>query len=316
MRKVVGIGETILDMVFKSDEPKAAVAGGSVLNTIVSLSRCGVKTAFVSEVGNDVVGAKILRFLCENGVSIENIAQHDGMKTPVSIAFLNERNEAEYAFYRAPMSGWHEEKYPEVCRDDVLVIGSYYSVNPEVRPKVVDLLRRARAKGAIVFYDLNFRAAHKDDLPRVKENIVENMRYADIVRGSRDDFMVVFGTDDVGRVCSSEVGRHCKRLVCTDGADEVALRCGNGFVRTYKVLSAETVSTIGAGDNFNAGLVYGLMKHGVTRERLLRGLSVGEWDRLVGCAMEFAAACCKEIFNYVPNDFGNTKRHELTAAIG
>lgn len=39
MRKVIGIGETILDIIFRNDQPSAAVPGGSVFNGIVSLGR-------------------------------------------------------------------------------------------------------------------------------------------------------------------------------------------------------------------------------------------------------------------------------------
>ena len=39
MRKVIGIGETILDIIFRGDQPSAAVPGGSVFNGIVSLGR-------------------------------------------------------------------------------------------------------------------------------------------------------------------------------------------------------------------------------------------------------------------------------------
>ena len=46
MRKVIGIGETILDIIFRGDQPSAAVPGGSVFNGIVSLGRMGSKRRF------------------------------------------------------------------------------------------------------------------------------------------------------------------------------------------------------------------------------------------------------------------------------
>ena len=49
MRKVIGIGETILDIIFRNEQPSAAVPGGSVFNGIVSLSRTGVPVCFISE---------------------------------------------------------------------------------------------------------------------------------------------------------------------------------------------------------------------------------------------------------------------------
>ena len=51
MRKVIGIGETVLDIIFKNDQPIGAVPGGSVFNGIISLGRSGVPASFISETG-------------------------------------------------------------------------------------------------------------------------------------------------------------------------------------------------------------------------------------------------------------------------
>ena len=56
MRKVIGIGETVLDIIFKNEQPIGAVPGGSVFNGIISLGRAGVNASFISEAGNDRVG--------------------------------------------------------------------------------------------------------------------------------------------------------------------------------------------------------------------------------------------------------------------
>ena len=42
MRKVIGIGETVLDIIFKNNQPQRAVPGGSAFNAIISLGRAGV----------------------------------------------------------------------------------------------------------------------------------------------------------------------------------------------------------------------------------------------------------------------------------
>ena len=63
MRKVIGIGETILDILFKDEQPTAAVPGGSVFNGIISLGRMGINVCFISETGNDKVGNIIKNFM-------------------------------------------------------------------------------------------------------------------------------------------------------------------------------------------------------------------------------------------------------------
>lgn len=45
LRKVLGVGETILDILFKNNQPVAAVAGGSSFNSIISVGRAGVPCA-------------------------------------------------------------------------------------------------------------------------------------------------------------------------------------------------------------------------------------------------------------------------------
>ena len=63
MRKVIGIGETVLDIIFKDDEPVSAVPGGSVFNALISLGRTGDKTSLLSETGKDHIARRIIRFL-------------------------------------------------------------------------------------------------------------------------------------------------------------------------------------------------------------------------------------------------------------
>ena len=73
MRKVIGIGETLLDIIFRDNQPTAAVPGGSVFNAIVSLSRTGVPVNFISETGNDRVGDIILRFMRDNRIPTDHV---------------------------------------------------------------------------------------------------------------------------------------------------------------------------------------------------------------------------------------------------
>lgn len=50
MRKIIGIGETILDILFRNGQPEAAVPGGSVYNGVVSLGRMGMDVTGLSQV--------------------------------------------------------------------------------------------------------------------------------------------------------------------------------------------------------------------------------------------------------------------------
>ena len=86
------------------------------------------------------------------------------------------------------------------------------------------------------------------------------------------------------------------------------LRADGGLRKQYPVVETPTVSTIGAGDNFNAGFVYGLIKYGITRENIEAGLTPEQWDMVIAEAQEFAANVCKSIGNSIDESFGQSKR--------
>ena len=304
MRKVIGIGETMLDIIFKNGKPIEAVPGGSTFNGIVSLGRAGVKTVFVSETGNDRVGEYVRDFLRDNNVDTSAINVFQETKSPVSLAFLDKDNNADYIFYRDQKHDHMDFAYPDIQKDDIVVFGSFYAVNPALRPQVSGLLEYARQRGAIIYYDVNFRKAHQADVMKVTPNLIDNLEYADIVRGSKEDFEVLYKKDSAERVYRAETSFYCKRFIYTDGPNPVSVFCNNGFHKEYAMPKTETVSTIGAGDNFNAGFIYGMIKYGVTRDDVEQGLSEEVWDKLIATATAFSADCCKDIFNYISKEFG------------
>ena len=304
MRKVIGIGETVLDIIFKNDQPIGAVPGGSVFNALISLGRSGIPAAFISETGNDRVGRSIIDFLRKNGVDGSCVYVYPDSKSPISLAFLNEQNDAEYIFYKDHPNDRLEFTYPDVQPDDVVLFGSYYAVNPVIRPQVVGFLEYARQHGAILYYDVNFRASHKNEVLRLTPNILENLEYADIVRGSTEDFEVMFRKSDPDTIYRTQISFYTHKFICTQGAKPIELRAEGGLKKQYAVERTDTVSTIGAGDNFNAGFVFGLIKYGITRKEIEQGLSEEQWDKVIACAQQFSANVCKSIDNYVSLEFG------------
>ncbi|MGN1262548.1 MAG: carbohydrate kinase [Prevotella sp.] len=311
MRKVIGIGETVLDIIFKDDQPIGAVPGGSVFNGIISLGRAGVHATFISEAGNDRVGRNIIGFLKDNGVNADNINVYPDSKSPISLAFLNENNDAEYVFYKDHPHDQLDFVYPDVDKDDVVMFGSYYAVNPVIRPQVVGFLDYARSRGAILYYDVNFRASHRGEVLKLTPNILENLEYADIVRGSSEDFEVMFKKTDPDAIYRSDIAFYTKKFILTQGADPVELRAEGGLKKQYPVIKTDTVSTIGAGDNFNAGFVYGIIRYGITRETIENGLTEEQWDNVISCAQQFSANCCKSISNSIDKEFGGKMRDAL-----
>lgn len=306
MRKVIGIGETILDILFRDGQPQAAVPGGSVYNAVISLGRMGQNVTFISETGNDRVGEMILANMRENGVDTANVNVFPEGKSPVSLAFLNERNDAEYIFYKDYPRQRLEVNMPEISSDDIIMIGSYFAITPVLRDKVKELLDRAHDAGAIIYYDVNFRSTHANEAIKLMPTIIENFEYADILRGSTEDFQNMFRQPDADKVYSNHVGFYCPNFICTDADGDVRLRTKH-VCKDYPVTPLKAVSTIGAGDNFNAGVVYGLLKYRVRRADLAE-LTEADWDAIIRCGTDFSADVCKSVSNSVSKEFAESYR--------
>lgn len=269
---VYGIGETVLDIVFRDDQPQTAVPGGSTFNAMISLGRYGISCAMVTQVGDDHVGELTRRYLSDNHVDDRYVSTCEGMKSHISLAFLDEQRDAHYTFYK-DHNAWtltaELAEHIHLTADDVLLLGSYYAINPVTRPLVSTLLHRAKEAGAYIYYDINFRRPHVADLPLVRANIEENIRMASAVRASDEDIAMIGFTPE-----------H-EHLIITRGAKEVTYHG-----QQYPSPQIEAVSTIGAGDNFNAGFIAGHIQR------------LSETDQ-IALAQKFAQNVCKQYGNSI-----------------
>ena len=150
------------------------------------------------------------------------------------------------------------------------------------------LLRSAHEAGAWLYYDVNFRKNHIADLPDVKDNIEENMTLADVVRGSMEDFWYLYALTDAEEIYSC-VSKHCQKLILTDGAKPIRVFTPEGC-ETFPVQPVETVSTVGAGDNFNAGYIFAMMQ-GLEKES----------DR-IEVAQRWSQNVCRQIGNNISDE--------------
>lgn len=301
MRKVIGIGETILDIIFKGAQPHAAMPGGSVFNSLVTLGRIGVPVLFISEIGNDRVGDLITGFMESNRMPTTYVDRYPDGKTPVSVAFLDERNDADYIFYKDYPARRLDIPLPPVEEDDIFLFGSYYALDPALRERVKAFTEYARERKAIVCYDPNFRKAHAPETIRLMSALLENFEYADIIRGSDEDFRNIFGHDDTKKAYADNLRFYGRHVIATHGAGGIDLYAGD-TVRHFEVPSVQPVSTIGAGDNFNAGIIYGLLKYNI-RYQDLPAMTPEKWEPIIRCGIDFSTEVCRSYENAVSFDF-------------
>jgi fructokinase len=308
MQMIYTIGETLLDIIFKGREPQTAKPGGSAFNASITLGRLGAPVNFISEMGNDRVGDLIAEFMEENGVAARFISRYAPGQTAIALAFLDERSDAEYEFYKDYPEQRLAVDFPDFQKDDILLFGSFYALNPGIRPRVKELLEKADKAGAIIVYDPNFRRSHLPERDQLVPVIRENIGYATLVRASDEDLSNIFDTEGPDEAWE-KIGSLTDALVYTANAKGVELRTSSQNLH-MEVERIEPVSTIGAGDTFNAGLIYGLWKRGVTREQI-GTLDRTRWEELISTAMLFSRAVCMSFDNYLPHGFAeHLKQHK------
>ena len=303
MRKVYTIGDCVLDLFFEGDKPVEARPGGSFLNSSVSLGRLGVYVSLISELGEDRVGKQIIRFLEQNSVDTNNISRFSDTNSNLALAFLDERKNADYSFYKTRKGLKSCITFPkDVQKDDIVLFGSFLAIKEEFRADLLSFLNKCKQKGAIIIYDPNFRTQHLPLLNEVLPYIKENMALADIVKGSDEDFKLLSGAD-----CAADANQWLSAfssalLVYTANKNGVSVFTDKEYF--FEVPQIQPVSTVGAGDTFNAAIAYYLTSSSSSISKLeIQNLSEGQVAEMVHLAITFSQHVCMGYDNFLSAEF-------------
>ncbi|MFA9391341.1 MAG: carbohydrate kinase family protein [Prolixibacteraceae bacterium] len=298
MGKVYLVGETTYDIIFRNGIPTGAVVGGSILNTSVTLGRLGVPVNFISRMGNDQIGDLSLKFLEGNGVNCNLVNRYEG-NSRLALAFLGDGNNAEYQFYKAEKAP--SLRFPELEESDRVIFGSTNAIREEGRNNLLLFLNQAHDKNVLTIYDPNIREFGVLELIEVRRRFEENLFMTKILKGSNQDFLRLFETADADVIFDRVAVSGVETLIVTYGPDPVELRT-KSLSMSIPFVPVQPVSTIGAGDNFTAGLMYGIMKEDVKTNELSE-LKPEVWKRIVAYATAFASEVCLSESNYISESF-------------
>jgi fructokinase len=289
------IGEALVDLVPDGATGEyRARPGGSPFNVAVGLARLGNRTSLMARFADDRYGRLLQSAAAAEGIDL-NSAPRAAERSSVATASVDDRGGATYEFDIDGTSDWQwtaaelRELSPAT---DVLHFGSIASWRPPGAARIAELVGELRAgRRVLISYDPNVRPAVMGARERGLRLVEQTVRRAHVVKASREDVEWLypeFTVDDVGARWS-ELG--ARLVVVTDGANgATAYRRTREPVRGRRVT---VVDTIGAGDAFTSGLLSGLVRRRLHRDRRLEGISDGTLADIIDEAALVAALTCE-----------------------
>lgn len=297
---VYTLGEMLLDVIVEKEVPRERYIeyghpGGAMLNSAISLARSGVKTALISETGDDAIARYLIDFLKKNNVGTNFIRQYSNIESSVALARLDTQKKAHYTFiknYPAHRSLLLPQQFQA---SDMLLFGSLYALDPDIRSEIKHLLEKATKAGTLIIYDPNIRKAEQLTDSRQRKALMENFQMAHIIKGSDEDFDAVFGNQSSHQHTLSLQQINPEALIFITMGKNGALAFHNNQKIEKEALKISMVSTIGAGDGFNAGIAAEIV-----RSRIPSAQLPNHMEKLIESGIRYSAAVCQSKDNYIP----------------
>lgn len=260
---VVITGEIFVELTGRNTSSKATLSyngalGGAALHTATILARLGMPTRFVGELGQDFLGDWALARIAEYKIETRFIQQLPQVTTPLSLAEIGPEGGVQFSFYRAFGDTQFRPDCAAMARARWFHFGSLSAFDPRNIPGLQSLLEIALEFDVPVSFDPNLHAPPSD---AYWEQLLRYMPYISVLKASLNDARYLFpkAPNDPQVLLEHLVELGAPITILTLGA---AGAIGAFRTRMMRVpgVKVAVLDTIGAGDAFTAGLIYGMMK--------------------------------------------------------
>lgn len=276
--KVVTIGDAMITMNPISTGPLRFVThferkvGGAELNFAIGCARLGLQSRWISLLGKDEFGRVIYNFTRGEGVDMTHVQFVEGYPTSLNFKEIQEDGSGKTFYYRyqSPISTFTTEMMKDEMLEGVALLhltGVFLAIDPKNVELVQELIQIAKQKNIPISFDPNIRLKlwSIEEARKVYEMIFPDI---DILLTGLDEFRLITGKDSEAELENFAAVYNIRDLVIKDGANGSKLYREGMWTRvsSFKVTP---VDTVGAGDGFDAGYVYGWL-HSYEPDKLLR----------------------------------------------
>ena len=237
--------------------------GGSACLFACQCAKLGLRTLGAGTVGGDMLGRLVMDRILAAGVDTALITRDDSAQTGLGVAVC--KPDGDRAILT--VTGTIDRADPEVIRKNLsrvrhLHIASYYLMR-SLRPYWPDIACEAKKYGLSVSVDTNWDPDEK------WEGIRDLLPFTDIVFLNEHELShLTAGNSDIENA-ARELAASTSLAVVKLGPGG-AMACGHGGNITHcPALPVKAIDTVGAGDTFDGGFIYGFLS-GMTTEDCLR----------------------------------------------
>jgi sugar/nucleoside kinase (ribokinase family) len=232
--------------------------GGDALNQAIVLSKLGHKPGLLSMVGSDAQGEYIINECKKHGVDVDGVVISEQFPTTTSMVLITADGERSFISQKHGtidefcLSDIHFQQLMPGLR--VVSIGSLFC-SPKLDTQAAKLLKKAKETGACTVADT---VPNKDTAGI--EGLKDALPLLDFFMPSKEEALFYTGKKTVPE--AAELFKNCGVgvVIVKQGKEGVFVLTDKGGF-TVPAYPAEVVDTTGAGDNFVAGFISGLLRN-------------------------------------------------------
>lgn len=220
-----------------------------------NLALLGSKVGFNSCIGSDPFGEICMQRLGASGVDLTRVRRIAGKTTGLTI-ILPQRQQRYILTYPGTMYELTEKDLDlrHILDAKHLHVSSYF-LQKALRPKLIDIFRKAKEAGLSTSLDTN-----DDPEDRWPVDIQLLLKYVDILLPNEREACKLARVDDVARAAEI-LSQKVPMLVIKRGTQGAVARVGKEKYSAYPPM-ADTTDVVGAGDSFDAGFVHQFIRGG------------------------------------------------------
>jgi 2-dehydro-3-deoxygluconokinase len=262
MVRVASIGECMIEL---SPRPGGLLGlgfGGDTLNTAVYLARLGVAVDYLTALGDDGYSERMLALWREEGVGTGLVPRVPGRLPGLYLIEIDPAGERRFLYWRDRAPARELFQLPETERiaaalpgyDLIYLSGISLSLYGEAgRAVLFAALDRARAAGAKVAFDSNYRPRNWPDIATARAAMAAMLARTDIVLSSHDDERLLQDEPEPAACARRLAGAGPGEVVLKQGALPCRIVTAGGESEVPAERVERVVDTTAAGDSFNAG---------------------------------------------------------------